>query len=79
MVKTVSIKHLQDAGFLSAEYTGLDLCDAFLMYWISHSGADKDHIVLCDGNYTLDIGGYFRFGSSGFRVHGSRLEVAGID
>ena len=60
MEKIVSVKHLQDAGFLPAEYTGLDLCDAFLMYWISHNVTDKDPIVLRDGNHTLDIGGYFK-------------------
>ncbi len=60
MEEIVSVKHLQDAGLLGAEYTGLDLCDAFLMYWILHNGAGRDHIVLHDGNHTLDIGGYFR-------------------
>ena len=60
MEKIVNVKHLQAAGFLPAVYTGLDLCDAFLMYWISHNGADNDPIVLHDGNHTLDIGGYFK-------------------
>jgi len=60
MEKIVNVKHLQNSGLLGAEYTGLDLCDSFLMYWISHSGTDQDPIVLHYGNYTLDIDGYFR-------------------
>ena len=60
MQKIVNVKHLQATGFLNVEYTGLDLCDAFLMYWILHNGADKDPVVLYDGNRTLDIRGYFK-------------------
>lgn len=60
MEKVVDVKHLQASGFLAAEYTGLDLCDAFLMYWIAHNGTKKDPIVLHNGNHTLDIAGYFQ-------------------
>lgn len=60
MEKIVDVKHLQASGFLAAEYTGLDLCDAFLMYWIAHNGTNKDHIVLHNGNHILDIAGYFK-------------------
>ncbi|MBI5308134.1 MAG: hypothetical protein HZB37_07375 [Planctomycetes bacterium] len=60
MEKIISIKQLRGAGLLGAEYTELDLCDAFLMYWLLHCKSDKERIVLCNGNHTLDIDGYFR-------------------
>ena len=60
MEQIISVKHLRSAGLLGAEYTELDLYDAFLMYWILHNGADKDPVVLYDGNRTLDIRGYFK-------------------
>ncbi len=60
MEQIVSVKHLQSAGLLGAEYTGLDLCDAFLMYWLLHCKPDKERIVLRNGNHTLDIDGYFK-------------------
>ncbi len=60
MGKSISIKNLQNAGLLGAEYTELDLCDAFLMYWLLYNKSDKERIVLRNGNHTLDIDGYFR-------------------
>lgn len=59
MEKIIGIKDLQDSGLLGIEYTELDLCDAFLMYLISNDTLDKDHIVLRDGNYRLDLRSYF--------------------
>ena len=60
MEKIIGIKDLQDSGLLGVEYTELDLCDAFLMYWISNNNLDKSRIVLHDGNHVLDIDTYFR-------------------
>ncbi len=60
MEKIVSVQHLQDAGLLGVEYTGLELWDAFLMYWISHKRTDNNRIILRDGNHTLDIDSYFK-------------------
>ena len=60
MERIIGIKHLRSAGLLGAEYTALDLCDAFLMYWLLHCKSDKERIVLRNGNHTLDINGYFR-------------------
>ena len=54
------MQDLQDSGLLGVEYTELDLCDAFLMYWISNNKLDKSRIVLHDGNHVLDIDTYFR-------------------
>ncbi|MCF6153889.1 MAG: hypothetical protein E3K36_01265 [Candidatus Brocadia sp.] len=59
MEKIIGIKDLQDAGLLGVEYTESDLCDAFLMYWISHNKLNKDHVVLRDGDFMLDIRSYF--------------------
>lgn len=59
MGKIIRIKNLQNAGLLGAEYTELDLCDAFLMYWLLHSKSGKERIVLRNGNHALDIDGYF--------------------
>ena len=60
MEKSISVKHLWDAGLLGAEHTGLDLCDAFLMYWLLYNKPDKERIVLRNGNHTLDMDSYFR-------------------
>ena len=38
MTKVIDIKGLQGSGLLGDNYTELDLCDAFLMYWISNNG-----------------------------------------
>lgn len=63
MKKVVNIKDLQSSGLLGAQYTNLDLCDAFLMYWLSNNEMEKDHFVLRDGNKVLDLESYFRKGS----------------
>ena len=60
MTKVIDIKGLQGSGLLGDNYTELDLCDAFLMYWISNNKLDKSRIVLHDGNHVLDIDTYFR-------------------
>ena len=60
MEQSIGIKHLRGAGLLGAEYTELDLCDAYLMYWLLHNKSDKERIILRDGNHALDIDGYFR-------------------
>ena len=60
MEKVIGIKDLQNSGLLGVEYTEVDLCDAFLMYWISNNKLDKSRIVLHDGNHVLDIDTYFR-------------------
>ncbi|MBF8278354.1 MAG: hypothetical protein HW390_3427 [Candidatus Brocadiaceae bacterium] len=60
MEQLISVKHLRSAGLLGAEYTELDLCDAFLMYWLLYNKPDKERIILRNGNHTLDINGYFR-------------------
>ncbi len=59
MEKIIGIKDLQDAGLLGVEYTESDLCDAFLMYWISNNKLNKDQVVLRDGDFMLDIRSYF--------------------
>ncbi|MDN3512866.1 MAG: hypothetical protein NG747_00515 [Candidatus Brocadia sp.] len=59
MEKIIGIKDLQDAGLLSVKYTETDLCDAFLMYWISNNKLNKDQVVLRDGDFMLDIRSYF--------------------
>ena len=60
MEKIISVKHLRGAGLLGAEYTELDLCYAFLMYWLLHNKSNKERIVLRNGNHTLDIDSYFK-------------------
>ena len=60
MERSIGIKHLRSAGLLGAEYTELDLYDAFLMYWLLHNKSDKERIILRNGNHTLNIDGYFR-------------------
>jgi len=60
MEQLISVKHLRSAGLLGAEYTELDLCDAYLMYWLLHCKSDKERIVLRNDNHTLDIDGYFK-------------------
>lgn len=60
MEKIIGIKDLQDAGLLGVEYTESDLCDAFLMYWISNNKLNNDHIVLRNGDFALDIRSYFK-------------------
>jgi len=63
MKKVVDIKDLQSSGLLGAQYTNFDLCDAFLMYWLSNKGMSNDHFVLHDGNKVFDLESYFRTGS----------------
>lgn len=60
MEKIIGINVLQDAGLLGVEYTESDLCDAFLMYWISNNTLNKDRVVLRDGDFMLDIRSYFK-------------------
>ena len=54
MEKVIGVKGLQHAGLLGAEYTELDLYDAFMMYLIVNNTSNNDRIVLRNGNYTLD-------------------------
>ncbi|HHT9114597.1 MAG: hypothetical protein HZA47_04285 [Planctomycetes bacterium] len=54
MEKVIGVKDLQNAGLLGAEYTELDLYDAFMMYLIVNDKSDNDRIILRNGNYTLD-------------------------
>ena len=60
MEQIISVKHLRGAGLLGAGYTELDLCDAFLMYWLLHNKSNKERIVLRNGNHMLDIDSYFK-------------------
>ncbi|BBO15867.1 conserved hypothetical protein [Candidatus Brocadia pituitae] len=59
MEKIIGIRDLQNSGLLDVEYTESDLCDAFLMYWISNNKLNNGHIVLRNGDFTLDIRSYF--------------------
>ena len=54
MEKVIGIRDLRNAGLLGAEYTELDLYDAFMMYLIVNNTSNNDRIVLRNGNYTLD-------------------------
>ncbi|GEM_PF-4889966 len=54
MKKVIGVKDLQDSGLLAAEYTELDLYDAFMMYLILNDTADKGRVVLQEGDYMLD-------------------------
>lgn len=60
MEKIIGVKELLDAGLLGLEYTESDVCDAFLMYWISNTKVNKDRIVLRNGDFMLDIRSYFK-------------------
>ena len=53
MEKVIGVKDLQHAGLLGAEYTELDLYDAFMMYLIVNDKSD-DRIILLHGNFVLD-------------------------
>ena len=53
MEKVIGVKGLQHAGLLGAEYTELDLYDAFMMYLIVNDKSD-DRIILLHGNFVLD-------------------------
>ena len=54
MEKVIGVKDLRNAGLLGAEYTELDLYDAFMMYLIVNNTSNNDRIILRNGNYTLD-------------------------
>ena len=54
MERVIGVKDLQDSGLLGAEYTELDLYDAFMMYLILNDTSDKGHVVLQDGDYMLN-------------------------
>jgi len=54
MEKVIDVKDLRNAGLLGAEYTELDLYDAFMMYLIVNNTSNNDRIILRNGNYTLD-------------------------
>ena len=54
MEKVIGVKDLRNAGLLGAEYTDLDLYDAFMMYLIVNNTSNNDRIILRNGNYTLD-------------------------
>jgi hypothetical protein len=54
MKRVIGINDLQDFGLLGAEYTELDLYDAFMLYLILNDTADKGHVVLQDGDYMLN-------------------------
>ena len=60
MEKVIGIRDLRNAGLLGAEYTELDLYDAFMMYLIVNNTSDNDRIILRNGNYTLDTKSCFR-------------------
>jgi len=53
MEKVIGVKDLRNAGLLGAEYTELDLYDAFMMYLIVNDKSD-DRIILLHGNFVLD-------------------------
>lgn len=54
MEKVIGVKDLRNAGLLGAEYTELDLHDAFMLYLIVNNTSNNDRIILRNGNYTLD-------------------------
>lgn len=53
MEKAIGVKDLQHAGLLGAEYTELDLYDAFMMYLIVNDESDN-RVILLYGNFILD-------------------------
>ena len=60
MEKVIGVRDLRNAGLLGAEYTALDLYDAFMMYLIVNSRPASGNIVLRHGDYTLDKKSCFR-------------------
>ena len=54
MEKVIGVKDLRNAGLLGAEYTELNLYDAFMMCLILNDTSKNDRIILRNGNYTLD-------------------------
>ena len=60
MEKVIGVKDLRNAGLLGAEYTELDLYDAFMMYLIVNSKPANGNIVLRNGDYLLDKKSCFR-------------------
>ena len=52
--KVIGVKDLRNAGLLGAEYTELNLYDAFMMCLILNDTSKNDRIILRNGNYTLD-------------------------
>jgi hypothetical protein len=55
MEKIIGAKDIQNAGLLGAEYTELDLYDAFRMYLIVNSKPANGNIVLRNGDTFLVI------------------------
>ncbi|MBI2471642.1 MAG: hypothetical protein HYV59_10440 [Planctomycetes bacterium] len=53
MEKVIGVRDLRNAGLLGAEYTELDLYDAFLMYLIVNDELDN-RITFLHGNFILD-------------------------
>ncbi len=53
MEKVIGVRDLRNAGLLGAEYTELDLYDAFMMYLIVKDESDN-RIILLHGNFVLD-------------------------
>ena len=53
MEKVIGVRDIRNAGLLGAEYTELDLYDAFLMYLIVNDESDN-RIILLYGNFILD-------------------------
>ena len=60
MEKVIGVKDLRNAGLLGAEYTELDLYDAFMMYLMVNNTSKNDRIILRNGTYTLDTKSCFR-------------------
>jgi hypothetical protein len=54
MKKVIGIGELQGLGLLGAEFTDLDLYDAFMMYLILNNESAREGIVLQYGDYKLN-------------------------
>jgi hypothetical protein len=54
MKKVIGVGELQGLGLLGAEFTDLDLYDAFMMYLILNNESAREGIVLQYGDYKLN-------------------------
>ena len=54
MKKVIGVGELQGLGLLGAEFTDLDLYDAFMIYLILNNELAREGVTLQYGDYKLD-------------------------
>ena len=54
MKKVIGVGELQGLGLLGAEFTDLDLYDAFMIYLILNNESARERVMLQYGDYKLN-------------------------